>query len=301
MARRSASNVIGDLGELKITELLLEHGFAVNSLTSSDTGWDLHCHLPVDLIMNASSGGKATWDMSGQTAHIQVKAGRPGVLRVGTVRGWVMGSKVGAPTFLFGMFHDNPVFSAPHALEDWLLEAEAHTPDDKDHGYSYQGVGTIKSTPLARENYRPERFPSVALMWSYYPAVAASMPDLTPWMNGSSKESSPLERMVQELACGLWADRGYSRYTDTRDLLPPLVELYEAAGFNDPHDRAEQFLGDPEFQAMGAGDPHFSTTSMTHSLVAFLPSRSGRDAGSDLLRDLYGWHSMDAEAPSVTQ
>ncbi|WP_193119313.1 hypothetical protein [Brachybacterium tyrofermentans] len=128
MARRTVSNVRGDIGELEATKVLLEHGVAINSLTQSDTGWDLHCHVPEDIIRNASGRkGNESWIMSGRAAHFQVKSGGKGELDVETVGGWLTGARIGVPTFMFWSDDDRSVISTPNELEAWLETAISKT------------------------------------------------------------------------------------------------------------------------------------------------------------------------------
>lgn len=79
MAYRSWGNFQGDRGEIEALSELLKTGAAINTLTASDTGWDLHLHLPEhSMFIDTDPPSEVDnrylkWRLSGRTAHVQVK------------------------------------------------------------------------------------------------------------------------------------------------------------------------------------------------------------------------------------
>ncbi|MEY9775603.1 hypothetical protein [Arthrobacter sp. MW3 TE3886] len=133
MAKRAQSNLSGDLGELDVIRKFFEIGAAVNSLAQSDYGWDAHVHTPTE----AHKIGElpSSWDMSGLTAHVQIKnsmSGSTADVNVGTLRGWVAGSQVGTPTFFFLIYKGVPRYSSPKWLRKYLADADAQDKKDTD-------------------------------------------------------------------------------------------------------------------------------------------------------------------------
>ncbi|TFV53911.1 hypothetical protein E4P41_20590 [Geodermatophilus sp. DF01-2] len=101
MGKRTSSHVSGDLAEVEVFGHLLRTGAAINSLTGSDTGWDLHLHVP-DQIVDVDSS--KSWTMSGHSAHVQVKfrsKANSARVSIGTMKDWISGSRSGTPTFVF--------------------------------------------------------------------------------------------------------------------------------------------------------------------------------------------------------
>lgn len=121
MANWSKNQYRGNLGELDVTREFLHMGCAVNSLTASDAGWDLHVQVPEEVHPHEDL--PTTWSLSGRTAHIQVKYTTKGAIPVNlsTLRGWVVGSKIGVPTFLFVVFESEGTSLIKYA-PPWLLE-----------------------------------------------------------------------------------------------------------------------------------------------------------------------------------
>lgn len=133
MAKRAQSNLSGDLGELDVIRKFFEIGAAVNSLAQSDYGWDAHVHTPTE----AHKIGQlpTSWDMSGLTAHVQIKnsvSGSTADVNVGTLRGWVAGSQVGTPTFFFLIYKGVPRYASPKWLKKYLADADAQGVNDTD-------------------------------------------------------------------------------------------------------------------------------------------------------------------------
>ena len=133
VARRNLSNLRGDEGELAAFKELLKTGAAINSLVNSDTGWDLHMHLPVTPLYKMPKRtlptNKEGWPLSGRTAHVQVKnmqSGRFPTVSVGTLRGWVSGSRSGTPTYIL-LIQASPkpiLVIGPGEMSSWLGENE---------------------------------------------------------------------------------------------------------------------------------------------------------------------------------
>ncbi|MEI3778573.1 hypothetical protein V1463_07240 [Micrococcus yunnanensis] len=297
---RNGLQVKGDIGEIMTIYNLLEHGIAVNSLTASDTGWDLHCHLPDGLFVRASRVGRISWPMSGKSLHIQVKSEGSTKLNVGTVRGWLTGTAVGTPTFLLVQRESDMILLTPDALDEWLREAERKEVDDKNyHAFKYANKDASTSTVswIRKLTYKAGRFPSVAHVWTSYPAVCMDFPDLTPWMNHEEEVRDPREDLVKQLCVGILASKHYTGDTDYRAILEIGESLFDSAGFDDPEEMATGWMQDPNYYALLAGDGTFSTTSISRSILPFLPSISSQESGEALLRDINSWHVEDADIP----
>lgn len=121
MASWSRNQYRGNLGELEVARNFLNLGCVVNSLAASDAGWDLHIQVPE--VAQTFAQLPESWRLSGRTAHVQVKQTSTDSVSINldTLRGWVIGSKIGVPTFLV------LVFEAKETLElkfvpPWLLD-----------------------------------------------------------------------------------------------------------------------------------------------------------------------------------
>ncbi|MGI6795737.1 hypothetical protein [Gordonia sihwensis] len=296
MARRTGNNVVGDLNELNVAKLLLEHGIAINALTASDTGWDLHCHIPDDLLCRASESGSGSWSLSGRTVHVQVKSSSSGQLRVGTVRGWLSGTLSGVPTFMFVHKVDEPVFATPANLRDWLPRA---VNDEDAHGYTLTGNRTAKQSPLHTLRYRERRFPSVLKFWIEHPGLALAYGQFTKWINGEiGRPDESLDSLVQELIVAVWAADGVTRDTDPSTLRNSLSGLYEAAGFDDYVQRAENYLVGIELHGLTLGDNRVSWHSVDRVIASAVHPENTDASAIELLRDLNRLHDTDAANPS---
>lgn len=161
MPSRTISNVSGDLGELRVISDFVRMGAAVNSLSQSDYGWDAHVHTPED-VLDMSNLPKS-WKMSGLSAHVQVKnaqSGSAASVKVGTLRAWLAGSKVGTPTFYFFIDQDNPRYASPRMLEKLLKdnkEADDHVAIS---------IGRVQTRPA---DY--SIFSHLLRLWTRYPRV----------------------------------------------------------------------------------------------------------------------------------
>jgi hypothetical protein len=163
MVKRAQSNLSGDLGELDVIRKFFEIGAAVNSLAQSDYGWDAHVHTPSE----AHTMGQlpSSWDMSGLTAHVQIKnsmSGSTADVKVGTLRGWVAGSQVGTPTFFFLVYKGVPRYASPKGLRKYLTDADADGLKDTDE----KPFGK-RMTIEADFN----TFGSLLRLWTRYPRV----------------------------------------------------------------------------------------------------------------------------------
>lgn len=296
MAKRSGSNVTGDLWELKVTELLLEHGVAINVLTASDTGWDLHCHVPAGLFLRSSTAGHASWSLSGRSTHVQVKSAPTDLLSVGTVRGWVSGTASGVPTFLFGRLNDNAVFSSPADLACWLNSGQTPDDDAAKHKYTFRGKETRLQTPLATHPYSETRFPSVLQLWVRYPQLALHFRAVTAWMNHEAGASDFYEHVMPELANAIWADAGFGKHTETSELEASLVGLYRAAGSDDAEGYALKLMESGFAEERLVGDGRFTRDSV-YGVASLVDNHNPSGSVVHLLNDLAYLHSTDARVP----
>lgn len=297
MARRTGSNVTGDLNEFRVAQLLLEHGVAINALTASDTGWDLHCHVPDDLIRQASTSSLSSWNLSGRTAHVQVKSAPTDSLNVGTARGWYTGTMSGVPTFMFCTLNNHSVFSAPDDLEVWLDIATRHAPDTGKHRYTLRGRSTAKQTRLGTHSYSEERFPSVLQLWVHYPQIAMSFNGMTAWMNHDSDAKDPRPNLIADLANAIWSEHGYGRHTELSQLLSPLVMLYSAAGFSDAEDLAEQHMLSGNIDVLMAGDGQVTRDTLDRAIGSFVDPQRPEESAVRLIEHTTKLHGTDATIP----
>lgn len=303
MAKRTSSNVKGDLNELYVSELMLEHGIAINTMTASDTGWDLHCHIPDQLIQNASEApGDISWTLSGRVAHIQVKSAAKDRLRVGTVRGWLTGTLCGVPTFMFTRQNDRTVFCTPENLDEWLIAASRYASDSDAHVFTFSGKNTKVQTRLAHHVYKMNRFPSVVQLWIRYPQIAQSYPALTSWVNHDEDDEFPgqIECLVQELAKAIWADKGYGLQTSQRQLLQELIALLELADLNDAETLATDYMMSLEFSELTQRDRGYTRDSVESSIARFLDNNCVHESAENLLVDLFRLRRDNAITPSKT-
>lgn len=297
MAKRNGSNVIGDLNELRIAMSMLEHGFAINALTASDTGWDLHCHVPDGLIRDASGAGTKSWVLSGRTVHIQVKSAAKDKLRVGTVRGWRTGTACGVPTFMFGTYDGDSAFSSPSDLDAWLLTAMTKAEDDATHAYVFDGSTTDHQTRLETHLYSEKRFPSVLQMWVHYPQIASEFTSLTAWMNHDPSSVDPRDEIIEQLAIAIWANAGYGRHTQDPILVSSLASLYKAAGFENTVERAEEYLRNGIVHSMTHGDHRFTRDSISFAIARFIDNQTPQESAVGLLEHLAELHTTCASRP----
>jgi hypothetical protein len=102
MAKNDRNNQQGKLGELRVAEVFVTAGCAVNFLPFMDFGLDLHVQLPVRI----PEADDMSWPMSGLTAHVQVKTTRttslPAITRE-TAAAWQLGAQAGTPTFVIAV------------------------------------------------------------------------------------------------------------------------------------------------------------------------------------------------------
>lgn len=171
MAKRTLSQYTGDVGEALVFIEMLEAGCAVNTLSASDTGWDLHLHLATTprTIKTLRALNERVWDLSGRSAHVQVKRSevdKPPSLRVGTVRGWLAASVAGTPTFVVMSEGNSFTFVTPAGYGRWL---RSHEDADDD---------ALRVLNSGRCTYRQEFFPFLLHLWSRYPLVILDL-DLT--------------------------------------------------------------------------------------------------------------------------
>lgn len=285
MAKRLRRNVTGDLAELHVTELMLEHGMAINALTASDTGWDLHCHVAEEFIIDASkSPGTLQWNLSGRTAHFQVKGGGPGKLKPGTVRSWLTGSASGPPTFMFWQRRSKDVFSTPTHFEKWLRDVPPGV-GDTDQYPTLVSKTTHKGAMMGAYEYDPIRFPAVLRLWIDYGDVALDLNHLTSRMNSrdSLQHESALDELVEHAAVAVWADKGYQIDVHMNDMAATLADLYDSAGLGEPGDRAENYLMGSAVDILTNGDRRFSRSSVPVSVARCIDSQEPEQSAMKLL------------------
>ncbi len=90
----------GAAAELRVTLALVEQGCAVNSMALMDFGMDLNVQVPRSIPSTTTT----TWEMSQQTANLQIKSSRSAAKQASVPHAlaaeWGEGSPRAAPTFL---------------------------------------------------------------------------------------------------------------------------------------------------------------------------------------------------------
>lgn len=161
MPTRTKANKSGDVGELSVILDMVQLGAAVNSLAQSDYGWDAHVHTPEDALTVGNLPD--SWKMSGLSAHIQVKnadSGKGARVKIGSLRAWLAGSKVGTPTFYFFVKRESPRYASPKMLNAVL----DHFKDDSDD----------REISIGHRRTRPadyQVFSHLLRLWTRYPRV----------------------------------------------------------------------------------------------------------------------------------
>ena len=220
MANMTYKQYVGALGEAEVLRHMLRTGASVNGLSASDTGWDLHLHVaaqPVDLDdVDPATAGEHQWQLSGRTAHVQVKrsskkGGYPTV-QLGTARGWVTGSRAGTPTFLLygrpGTTGDAEwIFATPAGIDRWLW-------DRRD-----RPKGRAKISSLQSYDFGPGYFGWALHMWTHYAPLLLEVPELDDllwsqrWYSATEIEDIATT-ITARLVSGFLADIGASRGAD---------------------------------------------------------------------------------------
>lgn len=215
MAKMGWNQYVGAIGEAEALRDLLHTGAAVNGLTASDSGWDIHLHLPEQpqnlYGLTAAEAGRKNWRLSGRAAHVQVKhSSKPDSwpkVNIGTARGWVTGSQSGTPTFLLVGQSDessekpNWLFVTPKGIHEWLLDRGSLSGDK----YS--------AAQMKGHAFDPRWFGWTLHMWSRYAYVLMAVPHLDElfWAT-RSYEADEIEMIAQQITATLLA--GY--LSDTR-------------------------------------------------------------------------------------
>lgn len=210
MANRAYKNFTGDRGEYRAIAQLLETGAAINSLTSADTGWDLHLHLPEEPLafldnMQLSRATKG-WKLSGRIAHVQVKSmelsSYPSLAR-GTVNGWIAGSTYGVPTFVLLLKAEDDIEFVDIAdLVLFITQSDA----DAQAWKSGTEVGPVKLGKVRRRRFDPVNFSAIAHLYLTYPVLMStvgSMVNDVLWSTPRTEEGSrALRKLVVALVDG---------------------------------------------------------------------------------------------------
>lgn len=200
MAKRDTSNFIGDLGEAKALTQLLRTGASINALSHSDSGWDLHLHLPTTPQFVSDTDEKRTWALSGRTAHVQVKkqtsASKPKI-GIGTARGWLAGTKSGVPTFLVVAKNGGLFYATPAAISDWLFYRRDRS-DERECATGGLRGSDPEKTALRLHPLDPASIGRVLHVWSRYPNVMLELEGLDAARN--DQLTVPLETAAEWIA-----------------------------------------------------------------------------------------------------
>jgi len=243
MAKRTYAQLKGDQGELEAATLLLDTGGAINNLTSSDYGWDLHLQLPDDPFVWSSAvwQHRSGWLLSARTVHVQVKNATRTMLKPETVFMW---SKTPAPTsFLLERDPNGPFYSTPDQLAKW---ARRFTKKHPNYSKSVQYKGEYRGWDV-------REFATEAYLWTSHPllmraASHAVRPLLAPSFDTYFEHK--FRDFLLMLANGV-AQRFPARYLEPYDLVARrnLADVVAAAGGHkfphrsfDPDKLAESLL-----------------------------------------------------------
>lgn len=238
MATRTIQHYSGDVGEVEVLKELLLLGAAVNGLTASDYGWDLHVHAPSDVMDLDESIAPLprTWGLSGRTAHVQVKRSAknsPPRVSVGTARGWLTGTRAGTPTFLLlvsgGRTKSSEPqvrYATPNDISSWLQTAE------KKHG-SRVDSGTYTFGSRQAKPFDRRRFAAELQLWTRYPNVMLhpDLPDIVPFLISSTVDLTPsvVLDVIRGFALGYCAHFQLPIFedinTETRDAINAFTNL----------------------------------------------------------------------------
>ncbi|MEU7905335.1 hypothetical protein [Actinoplanes sp. NPDC049118] len=231
---RTRQQYLGDLGEAEVYAEFLHLGASINYLTQSDSGWDLHLHLPSDSIDVEDASDLRAWDLSGRVAHVQVKkqtsTKSPG-LKVSAVHGWITGTRSGVPTFLFVVDgQGNFRYATPKALADWIDLSS--TPAE----------GESSTTKLSMFDYSRTKFRQVLQVWSRFPnaLLYSGVIDDLVHGNGVVQPAAAID-LIAEVALG-WLNSAGISYTGLEgDWDRYAGEFYAAADFPDLQNGGDEY------------------------------------------------------------
>ncbi|GAA0573524.1 hypothetical protein GCM10010172_67730 [Paractinoplanes ferrugineus] len=195
MAKRNTQNYLGDLGEAEAYIELLRIGAGINSLTQSDSGWDLHLHLPAKPMILTSTGS-ASWELGGRAAHVQVKkqtSRSAPKLGIGTARGWITGTVAGTPSFLFIVDgKKNIQYATPCGISDWL-EGRHSMPNENRRAIAGMKLNAFEAS----------RFSRISHLWSAYPNVLLGLSGLDRALHGClHPDWTDVSGWISEIALG---------------------------------------------------------------------------------------------------
>lgn len=171
MAKRKKTSYNGDIGEVEVLRELLGMGLSVNSLTGSDYGLDLNLQVPLRPM--AIGDLPEEWSLSGRTAYVQVKnmtSGQSASVPPSRVRGWISGSKIGAPVFVvvirngktWDLYTPNDL---QRLLDNWQEKNELKCKNGK------KAAKTISLTNRYARKYNSAAFPGLLHLWTSHPQV----------------------------------------------------------------------------------------------------------------------------------
>lgn len=172
MATRQKIAYTGDIGELEVLRELLVMGASVNTLTSSDYGWDLHVQPALEPMNANQVQDDGSWEMSGRTAHIQVKnmtsSQNPSV-KGSTLRGWDYGSTVGAPTMVVVTKPSGKIYISPAGLRNCLASWNQSNARKIERGKKPAEKVTLTSNHA--RPFNSHVFPWILHLWTRYSGV----------------------------------------------------------------------------------------------------------------------------------
>lgn len=227
MATRQLTKHNGDIGEVNIVKDFLLMGAAVNSLTGSDYGLDLHIQVP--LRPQEYKNLKESWPLSGRIAHAQVKnmtSGQNPPVAVGRLRGWIAGSQVGSPTFVIILKTTNTIYLSPRdlmaVLKNWEVKhavalAEDARRDPIDDSKP-KAPGTVTLGEKRGHEFEPASFPWLLHLWTKYPGVMMNHDlKVQDWLD--EDELKELERLGARVIFHVLLAWMKSHYSDTTPAL----------------------------------------------------------------------------------
>ena len=286
MPKREKSAVTGERGHLSVLIELLDTGGAINSLSFSDYGIDLHM-LPPQRDHDPSDGSITEWDVTSYPVHFQVKstaAGKSAVVTYGQLHGWVI---AGSPTFLANWRNGTISYADPLALARTLAVFEQRNGTDVD-------IDALVTVPQQRF----DRLNAVELLeraWFFWSVPVSGTPQTClDLIDDSNRE--------MHMAQALMAMEGRLSHAFVEDLVVEVRELRgqpASVGYDGDEDLE---VGSYAHSWMKNGHPTMNEQAVAVQAVLLRHAAlSGRPADKSSVRSLLGMLQAHAQRRSVAK
>lgn len=165
----SNNNRQGRLGELHVTQQLVEAGGSVNDLTSSDYGFDLDYQLPLKDMSSCAT--EISWPLSSETVKIQVKTKKkkengevyPEYYPIDRARRLIISAYYGHPTFfMIAIVSDTPNEYTVKMIDLHDIDVAIKKAGSQQSNINLCNLGI---------NYDSKYFVTMARLWCRFPAV----------------------------------------------------------------------------------------------------------------------------------